>query len=141
MQLPRLKIVFTSVLFIATIFMLSGCISDPKMTELEDTLRAYDRAIRWSDYRLVPAFRSKEKVNEKLALDTLKFIRVTGYTKKQFSVAETGDEVNQMVEIRYYDENFAKEKIVIDKQKWIYDFDLDRWVLASDLPDFFYNRN
>ena len=43
-----------------------------------------------------------------------------------------------MVEIRYYDENFAKEHTITDNQKWIYDDDLSRWALTSELPEFFY---
>jgi hypothetical protein len=119
-------------------FALYGCISAPKMVELEDTLRAYDRAMRWSNYQSLPMFRGKEKADEMLAFDRLKSIRVTGYAQKQFKVSETGIEADQVVEIRYYDENVAREKVEIDRQKWVYDSDLNRWVITSDLPTFLY---
>ena len=119
-------------------FVLSGCISDPKIVDLEDTLRAYDRVVRWGNYQMIPSFRSKEKADEVLDYDRLKSIRVTGYAKKQFRVSDKGTEADQLVEIRYYDENVAREKIEIDKQKWTYDHDEGRWVLVSDLPKFIF---
>jgi hypothetical protein len=127
-------------LFIVSLcFALYGCIADPKMVDLDDTLRAYDRAVRWSSYQMIPSFRKKEKASsEVLAYDRLKSVRVTGYSRKQFRVSDTGTEVDQVVEIRYYDENVAREKVEIDTQKWTYDSDLDRWVLVSDLPKFIY---
>jgi hypothetical protein len=117
---------------------LYGCISDPKMVELDDTLRAYDRAVRWGNYQMIPSFRSKDKANEVLAYDRLKSIRITGYSQKQFRVSDKGTEADQIVEIRYYDENVAREKVEIDRQKWTYDTDSNRWVLISDLPKFIY---
>lgn len=117
-------------------FALYGC--NPKMVDLEDTLRAYDRAVRWSNYQMIPTFRSKEKAGEALDYDKLKSIRVTGYARKQYHVSDKGTEADQVVEIRYYDENVAREKVEIDTQKWVYDDDLGRWVLVSDLPKFMY---
>jgi hypothetical protein len=117
-------------------FTLYGCIADPKMVELEDTLRAYDRAVRWGNYQAIPAFRDKEQAGEALDYEKLKSIRITGYAQKQYKVSETGTEADQVVEIRYYDENVAREKVVIDRQKWTYDRDLNRWVIVSDLPAF-----
>jgi hypothetical protein len=106
--------------------------------ELEDTLRAYDRAVRWSNYQSIPMFRGKDHAGEILDFDKLKSIRVTGYARKQYEVSETGIEADQVVEIRYYDDNVAREKIEIDKQKWTYDKDLNRWIITSDLPKFLY---
>lgn len=128
----------TQFLFLALLFSLYGCISDPKIAELEDTLRAYERVIRWSDFRMVPGFRSPEKAKEELAFDKLKFIKVTGYATKQLAISDTGVEAGQVVEIRFYNENEAREKVVLDRQKWVYDRDVDHWVLASELPAFFY---
>jgi hypothetical protein len=108
------------------------------MVELEDTLRAYDRAVRWGNYQIIPGFRSKDKADEQLAYDRLKSIRVTGYSQKQFRVSDKGTEADQVVEIRYYDENVGREKIEIDRQKWTYDSESNRWVLVSDLPKFIY---
>lgn len=117
-------------------FALYGCISDPKMVDLEDTLRAYDRAVRWSNYQMIPAFRPKDKAHEMLAFDKLKSIRVTAYAQRQFRVSDTGTEADQIVEIRYYDDNVARENVEIDRQKWKYDDDLNHWVIVSDLPKF-----
>ena len=119
-------------------FGLYGCISDPKIVELEDTLRAYDRAVRWGNYQMIPAFRSKDRAGEVLPFDRLKSIRVTGYSQKQFKVSDKGTEADQLVEIRYYDENVVRERVEIDQQKWKYDDDVNRWVLVSDLPKFLY---
>lgn len=123
---------------VVVLLALGGCITDPKMTALEDTLRAYDRAVRWSNFQIIPSFRSKEQADEALALDKLKSIRVTGYTRVQFSVSDTGMSANQVVEIRYYDENVARENVVIDKQHWKYDDESESWVLTSKLPQFMY---
>jgi len=125
-------------LILTLLMTLSGCISDPKMSELEDTLWAYERAVRWSDFQLVPTFRSPEKATEALAIDKLKTIKVTGYTVHQRLVSDTGVEAGQLVEIRYYDENVAREKVVTDRQKWVYDSNVDHWVIVSELPSFFY---
>ncbi|KPJ91408.1 MAG: hypothetical protein AMJ53_11745 [Gammaproteobacteria bacterium SG8_11] len=117
---------------------LYGCISDPKMVELDDTLRAYDRAVRWGNYQMIPSFRNKEKAGEQLDYDRLKSIRVTGYAPKHMRVSDKGMDAEQIVEIRYYDENVAREKVEMDRQQWSYDDDLNRWVLVSDLPKFIY---
>ena len=138
MQVYRL-IANKMVLYMLSIgFVFYGCISDPKMLELDDTLRAYDRAVRWGSYQMIPSFRSKEKADEVLAYDRLKSIRITGYAQKQFQVSDKGTEAEQIVEIRYYDENVARENIEIDRQKWTYDTDSNRWVLVSDLPKFIF---
>ena len=118
--------------------LLTGCISDPEIVELEDTLRAYERAVRWSNFQMIPAFRNKERSNEVLEYDRLKSIRVTGYAVRQYTIAESGVEADQVVEIRYYDENVVREKVEMDLQKWAYDDDLNHWVITSDLPKFIY---
>jgi hypothetical protein len=129
----------TGIYLVMTLLLtLYGCISDPKISELEDTLRAYERAVRWSDFQLVPGFRGKEKASEVLAGEKLKSIKVTGYTARQLLVSDTGMAASQIVEVRYYDENVAREHAVIDRQKWVYDSDVDHWVLVSQLPAFFY---
>jgi len=125
-------------LIIVLLITLYGCISDPKISEMEDTLRAYERAIRWSDFQLVPGFRSPEKAKEELDFDKLKSIKVTGYATQQRLVSDTGVEASQIVEIRFYDENVGREKVVIDRQKWTYDNAVDHWVLVSELPSLFY---
>ena len=125
-------------LIIVLLITLCGCISDPKISEMEDTLRAYERAIRWSDFQLVPGFRSPEKAKEELDFDKLKSIKVTGYATQQRLVSDTGVEASQIVEIRFYDENVGREKVVIDRQKWTYDNAVDHWVLVSELPSLFY---
>ena len=127
-----------SALVLGLSLLLTGCISDPKIVELEDTLRAYERAVRWSNFQMIPAFRNKERANEVLEYDRLKSIRVTGYAVRQYTVAESGVEADQVVEIRYYDENVVREKVEMDRQKWAYDNDLNHWVLTSDLPKFIY---
>lgn len=139
MQINKLQFATVSCYIITILmFFLYGCISDPKISELEDSLRLYERAMRWSSFQTIPNYRSTEKANEVLALDKLKSIKVTGYTTQQLLISDTGIEANQIVEIRYYDENVAREKVVTDKQKWIYDGELDHWVLVSELPAFFY---
>lgn len=138
MQINKPIISKTGLCMLSLWFVLYGCISNPKMVDLEDTLRAYDRAVRWGNYQMIPAFRSKDKADEVLDYDRLKSIRVTGYSQKQFRVSDKGTEADQIVEIRYYDENVAREKVEIDSQKWNYDDDSNRWVLISDLPKFIY---
>jgi hypothetical protein len=63
---------------------------------------------------------------------------VTGYTTERLLISDTGMEATQIVEIRYYNENVAREHVLIDRQKWIYDDSVDHWVLVSELPSFFY---
>lgn len=129
---------FNHGLFMAAVLALSGCVTDPVIMEMEDTLRAYSSTIRWSNFANAPHFQGKDVEQKPLNIEKLKSIRVTAYTERYRKVAEDKNEVNIMVEIRYYDENFAKEHTITDNQKWIYDDDLSRWALTSELPGFFY---
>lgn len=129
---------------IASVFVLSvilvSCAADPKSMELDDTLRLYEATIRWNNYQAAPGFLTKKQLEGEVDLNKLKSIKVSAYKLIQKTEVPGKDEINQIVEIRYFDENVAKEYVITNNQKWIYDDDADGWRLDSPLPEFYYKN-
>jgi hypothetical protein len=96
------------------VFLILGCAgvqTGKKMTLFDDTARAYLRALRWGDYEAAYAFRN-------------------------LSGTEDQSTILRIVDIQYYRITNVTVKNLIDRQKWEYDKEANRWYLTSDLPDF-----
>lgn len=130
------KITWTTAILLLSLFV--GCAGTPKeLEQLEDTMRAYERAIRWGDYDLASKFRKDTKADEIVKLrKRLKPIRVTSYRVVYSKVESDHKTAEQVVDISYYHEEYAVERSITDKQKWEYDSDSEHWILASPLPQF-----
>ena len=115
-----------------------ACATTPDELELLDkSFTAYERALRWQDYDLIISFHKNER--EKLTVEKRKYLkrfRVTGYNVVYSSVEPGNTKANQVIEIKYYDENYATVRDLTISNKWEYDENIKHWQLTNDLPDF-----
>jgi len=115
--------------------LLLGCAS-ARNEKLDVTLLAYERALRWSDYKA--AFAMSDMSNAPVPdFERLQHIRVTSYEKigaAQFSA--DGMKLIQVVEIRFVNVNRMTDRVLTDKQVWEYSEAELRWKITSPFPTF-----
>ena len=135
--MPR-AIYLLTVLLLFT-FLLSGCetIGEKKRTaKLENTLRAYESALRWSYFDLARNMALPKKDALEKPIPNLENIRVTSYEVTQPPVMVDPDTAVQMAEIRYVRKDSQVVREVRDRQIWRYDEENKRWGLDSEIPPF-----
>lgn len=123
--------------FVLILALLAGCAgmtSSSRLDRFETMARAYERAIRWGDYEAALALAGVEVGPD---LRHLQDVRVTSYELKGSPQANNdGTEVMQVVEIRYTNVRRMSERGFIDRQRWIYSPNDERWKLLSVFPSF-----
>lgn len=138
MKIRRFAILFLLTLSVAAA---GACGSKGKSKELDDTVNLYGQLIRWNEFEEALKYRDPEWAREHPVSDRyrehLKQITVTNYTEKQKGLNPDGVSAFQVVEVRYYNVQDARERLVTDRQDWRYDEESKRWLLYGDLPDFF----
>jgi hypothetical protein len=122
------------------LFLISGCAglqTGKRMTLFDDTARAYLRAIRWGDYETAYAFKNPPDLDNKIPdFKDLRQVRVTAYNVKQTILSEDKSTILRIVELQYYRISNVTVKNLIDRQKWEYNEEANRWYLTSEFPDF-----
>ena len=117
-----------------------GCSSVPdlvKQTKFERTSRAYEKAIRWSDFETASLFIKDTTAEKKTEdLQKLKHFKVIDYEIKKSSLLKQHSQVLQVAEISYYRDDSAVVKTFTNHQLWEYDETLKNWYLLSGLPNF-----
>jgi len=132
-------------LFLRTIFilglavLLTACPQTKEDKDLSETLQQYDTVIRWAQWDAAvdfvsPEYQEKHPIT-RLDLDRLRLFRVTQYTIRSATPIDGGNGLVQVVEIKMFNKNQARERIVIDEQIWKYNEEFERWFLYSGLPD------
>jgi len=131
-----LKVVLlASLLF--SMLILSSCSFTPEAFDsLDKTLKAYEKAIRWQDYKFARVFQLNPVEISDFQRQRLKSIRVTSYKVIHKVISHDFSKTDMLVDIRYYQDSSAVERVITDRQKWIYDAEADRWQLDSPFPDF-----
>ena len=118
---------------------LAACTSNPSDKKRTEALKQYETIVRWSQWDAAADFISAEYQLEhpitRLELERLRLFRVTGYTVRSTGVFDEGMTVQQVVEIKMFNNNKAVERTVIDNQEWRYNLETERWRLHSGLPD------
>ena len=126
--------------FMLVFLLLFGCAgieTGKKMTLFDETARAYLRSLRWGDYEEAYAFKNLLETDNKMPdFENLRQVRVTGYNVKQTILSEDKSTIVRIVDFQYYRLSNVTVKNLIDRQKWEYDEEANRWYLTSDLPDF-----
>ena len=125
---------------IIPVLLISGCgtlAQQRKMEQLNQTTRAYEQAIRWSefDYAMIflqPSEREANPPDESF----YKRIKVTDYKIKKTAFTDDETQAIQIVEISYYKTDNMIVKSFSDHQLWQWDTTDKRWYLKSGLPDF-----
>ncbi len=123
------------------VLLIFGCAQVQKRDQMllfDDTSRSYDLAIRWGEFEEAFAFKKLSDKDDKLPdFAEYRQVRVTSYKVKKTIVDEKSfSKVLRFVDIQYYRMSNVTVKNFIDRQKWEYDEELDRWYLMSDLPVF-----
>ena len=122
------------------VLLILGCASmetGEKMSQFDETSRAYLRAIRWGEFEAAFAFKKRTASNEELPdFEGYRTVKVTNYKVKQTIMSEDQSRIIQIVDFQYYRTKDVTVKNLIDRQKWEYDNDQEKWFLQSDLPDF-----
>ena len=119
--------------------LLSGCPQVKEDKTLSKTLTQYETIIRWAQWDAAAAFIAMEYQQEhpitRLDLDRLRLFRVTQYVVRSSAPTADGKGIIQIVEIRMFNKNQARERSIMDEQHWKYHEETERWQLHSSLPD------
>lgn len=116
----------------------AACATTPDELELLDkSFTVYEHALRWQDYDVIIGFHKNER--EKLTVEKRKYLkqfRVTGYNVVYSSVEPGNKLANQVIELKYYNNDYGTVRDLTVNNKWEYDEKIKRWQLTNDLPDF-----
>ena len=118
--------------------LLVGCAKIKDITKLDEfynVARAYEQALRWSDFTSASTFLERSE-SPSPDPEILKIVRVTDYGLKKTVASDDETQVLQIVEISYYLTNRMVVKTVTDRQQWEWDTDAQQWRLKSGWPDF-----
>ncbi len=125
---------------IVIILLMLGCASmetGEKLSQFDETSRAYLRAIRWGEFEAAFAFKKLTDREEVLPdFEDYRNVKVTNYKVKQTIISEDKTKIIQLVDFQYYRMKDVTVKTLIDRQKWEYDTEQEKWFLQSDLPAF-----
>ena len=131
--------ILRSILMLGIATLLAGCPQTKEEKGLSETLTQYETIIRWAQWDAAIDFVSPEYLKDnpitRLDLDRLRLFKVTQYLVRSSAGIDEGKGLIQVVEIRMYNKNQARERSIIDEQYWKYNETTERWQLHSGLPD------
>ncbi len=123
-----------SLIAMFALLVLSACASMEQDRKLEETLISYENTIRWESLIDASKFQKNPQPVSEQQRRRMKSIKITGYDV--IKSVRTQNEAKLRVEIRYYDEQTAIERSVIDEQIWKLDENSKIWQLMTPLPKF-----
>ena len=134
-----MKMMLRTLFALGLVSLLTACPETREDQDLTDTLTQYDTVVRWAQWDAAVDFLAPEYLEEhpvtRLDLDRLRLFRVTQYTVRSALQVDEGKGLMQVVEIKMFNKNQARERTITDEQYWKYDEELQRWQLHSGLPD------
>ncbi len=134
-----MKLMLRTMLAVGLTVLLTACPATREDKGLSETLEQYDTIVRWAQWDAAVDFLAPEYLEEhpvtRLDLDRLRLFRVTQYTVRSAVEVDGGKGLIQVVEIKMFNKNQARERTITDEQYWKFDEDLERWQLHSGLPD------
>jgi len=134
-----MKMILRTILLLSLTTLLAGCPQTKEDKNLSETLKQYETIVRWAQWDAAIDFVSMEYQEEnpitRLDLDRLRLFRVTQYAVRSSAPINEGNGLIQVVEIRMFNKNQARERSIIDEQYWKYNEETERWKLHSGLPD------
>jgi len=134
-----MKSILQSIFVIGMATLLTACPQTKEDKDLTDTLQQYETIVRWAQWDAAIDFVSAEYLEEhpikRLDLDRLRLFRVTQYSVRSAAPVDEGKGLIQVVEIRMFNKNQARERSIIDEQYWKFNDTTERWQLHSGLPD------
>jgi hypothetical protein len=139
-----MKLILRTLVLLALTALLTACPKTKEESDLSDTLLQYDTVVRWAQWDAAVDFIAPDYLEEnpvtRLDLDRLRLFRVTQYSVRSAVPFDEGKGLIQVVEIKMFNKNQARERVIIDEQEWKYNEESERWQLHSGLPDPTQNR-
>jgi hypothetical protein len=134
-----MKSILRALLILGVATLLSGCPQSKENKDLSETLLQYETIVRWAQWDAAADFIAPEYLKDnpvtRLDLDRLRLFRVTQYMVRSAASIDEGNGLIQVVEIRMFNQNQARERSIIDEQYWKYNEETKHWKLHSGLPD------
>ena len=125
---------------IVTMALVCGCArmqTEKRMISLDDSVRAYSKMLRWGEYEEAARYiLFREREPEKIDIDVLEKIKITGYEVYDREITTEQDEASISVSIEYYHKDTGIVYSIKDKQIWWFNEEGKRWFLDDTLPDF-----
>ncbi len=124
------------VLALVAVLVVSGCATatDKKKQSMDGALRLYEKSIRWGSYGDAQTLTDMPVPQE--TLDRYEEIKVISYEVIRQDIVGDFEQLNQIVEIKFYHQQQGKILTVRDNQVWNYDKEREIWRLQTGLPDF-----
>jgi len=134
-----MKLILRTIIIFAMVSLLLGCPQSKEDKDLTETLKQYETIIRWAQWdaatNFIAADYKQQNPITRLEMDRLRLFRVTRYVLRSSTPVDNGLGLIQVVELRIFNKNQARERTILDEQYWKYDDILKRWLLHSGLPD------
>jgi hypothetical protein len=117
--------------------MLSACgvIPSDKYDKYTMSSRAYEKALRWGDFYSAYSFHKNEKPLTEKERARLKHIRVSEFEAIDNFIDPDEKNARQIIELKYYFEDYQLVKSVTFNLKWEYDEKQKRWFIISPFPE------
>ena len=123
---------------VLSLLLLTACATtQDELYLLDKSFMAYERALRWQDYDVLIAFHKNER--DKLTVEKRKYLkqfRVTAYNVVYSKVEQGNRHASQVVELKYYNNEYATIREMTINNKWEYDETTKLWQVTNELPDF-----
>ena len=113
-----MKLTIRALIILGVAALLSGCPQTKSDKNLSETLKQYETIVRWAQWDAAADFISMEYQEEnpitRLDMDRLRLFRVTQYLVRSSAPVDDGNGLVQVVEIRMFNKNQARERTIID---------------------------
>ena len=128
-RIPALPLIFLTL----TALLLSACATQMDlMDDLNQTLRGYEKAVRWAQFDAVYSFHRWQGEQEPSIPAGMEKIKVTKYETSRERFDPKNKVMKQMVSISYYNTDDQRVRSLKHPHEWQYFEDSKRWYLISD---------
>ena len=132
----NLKFIMLAALVFSALNLPSCSFTPEALDSLDKTLKAYERAIRWRDYKFARNLQKNPVDISDYQRQRLKSIKLTSYKIISKLIAHDFSKTDLIVDILSYYDHSAVERLLTDRQTWLYEPDIDRWQLDTAFPEF-----
>ena len=117
--------------------MLVSCASTPdELESYNDAIDTYEKLIRWREFLQARKYHKEPGEYDDKIREHLDQIRVTRYTVIQSAMDPGLQKATQVVDIRYYNDTYARERNLTVQQSWEYNPKVKTWMLTTPFPVF-----
>lgn len=128
-------------LVVLAIALLAGCAATGGQRDrsLEETLLAYEKAIRWGEFNTAAQFLHPEHMptpsEGELMMKRYEQININGYVVKSQSPTSDENTYLQTAQVSFENRHNGRVRSINDPQVWRWEQAAERWMLTSGLPD------